>query len=465
MERRFQVRRDELMAECEVAPVVFEGITERLELFLRPFLQTLRSAEQRAHAQTYMDGLLSDLPRKNTESIAYRRDQDRMGLQRFIGWAPWDDAPLRQELVRQVGRELGEADGVIVFDPSAFPKKGKCSVGVQRQWCGRLGKVENCQVGVFMGYVSRKEHALVDVRLYLPKDWAHDQARREKAGVPEDVRYRTRHALCLEMLAANGASLPHAWIAGDDELGRPYHFRRDLQRLNERYLLAIPSNLLIRDLDAAAPAYQGKGQPRKRPWQRVDTWCRTLLPEAWTQLEVRDGEKGPLCVEIVKRRVAGRTDQHSEAPPETLVIIRRTDEDGNPIHDYYLSNADFETPLTEFARVAKAEHRIEECLQRGKTEAGQADYEVRTWNGWLRHQTLALMAVWFLVCETREGKKNRPGDDRPASPQSDRARPAHSLPLRHPRVARTPRDASPATKPTRQTLSLETPQTFAAVER
>jgi SRSO17 transposase len=464
MERRFQICRDELLAECDVAPAVFEGMTGRLEMFLAPFLQLLGSPEQCGHARTYVDGLLSDLPRKNAESIAYRHDQGRLGLQRFIGWAPWDDAPLRRELVRQVGGELGEPDGVIVFDPSSYPKKGTSSVGVKRQWCGRLGKVENCQVGVYMGYASRKEHALVGMRLYLPKEWANDKARREKAGVPEDVCYRTRHALCLEMLAANGPSLPHAWVAGDDELGRPYHFRRDLQRLNERYLLAIPSNLLIRDLDVAPPPYQGKGQPRKRPWQRVDEWCRALPPEAWTQLEVRDGEKGPLCVEIVKRRVAGRTDQHSEAPPETLVVIRRPDDDGKTVHDYYFSNADFETPLAEFARVAKAEHRIEECLQRGKSEAGQADYEVRTWKGWHRHQTLSLMAVWYLVCETREGKKNHPGDDRPASPESHRKHPARRLPLRHDRTPRPRQHAPLATQSTGQVLSLETPQPFAAVE-
>ena len=124
-------------------------------------------------------------------------------------------------LARQVGQELGQADGVIVFDPSAFPKKGSKSVGVARQWCGRLGKVENCQVGIFMGYVTRMEHTLVNVRLYLPEEWTKDRARCQEAGVPKTFRFRTRHQLAMEMRDECGATLPHTWIAGDDEMGRP----------------------------------------------------------------------------------------------------------------------------------------------------------------------------------------------------------------------------------------------------
>ena len=146
-----------------------------------------------------------------------------------------------KELARQVGTELGEADGVLVFDPSAFAKKGTESVGVQRQWCGRLGKLENwSRVGIYLGYVSRREHALVDVRLYLPKEWANRKRRRQKAGVPAAIRFRTRHELMLDMLDEHGSLLPHAWIAGDDELGRSSWFRQEFSRscVNECYLLA-----------------------------------------------------------------------------------------------------------------------------------------------------------------------------------------------------------------------------------
>ena len=134
---------------------------------------------------------------------------------------------------------------MIALDPSGFAKSGAYSVGTQRQWCGRLGKIDNCQVGVFMGYVSRKEHALVNTRLYLPKEWAKDRKRRARCGVPAKIRYETRHQLALQMLAESGPLLPHEWITGDDEMGRPYRFRRDLHDLQERYLLAVPDLSLI----------------------------------------------------------------------------------------------------------------------------------------------------------------------------------------------------------------------------
>ena len=146
MERRFELRKAELLADCQVHPAVFEGMMDRLDQFAKPFAAQLRRPEQRQHAQNYLRGLLSDVERKNAETIAYRHDEDRQGLQTFLGTAPWDYQPLMEELARQVGSELGEPDGVIVFDPSAFPKKGRHSAAVARQWCGRLGKIDNCQV-------------------------------------------------------------------------------------------------------------------------------------------------------------------------------------------------------------------------------------------------------------------------------------------------------------------------------
>ena len=173
---------------------------------------------------------------------------------------------------------------MLVFDPSGFPKSGRESVGVARQWCGRLGKVDNCQVAIYLGYVSRKGHTLVDTRLYLPKEWTKDKARLDKAGVPKAYRaYRTRHQLALEMLAKNGAALPHRWIAGDDEMGRPSWFRRRLAALGERYLLAVPSNTSMRDLEVEPPASSGRGRPPKRPWQSVEAWSQSLGDEAWQQ--------------------------------------------------------------------------------------------------------------------------------------------------------------------------------------
>jgi SRSO17 transposase len=411
MERRFEVRLEELLEDAVLDRRIPEGMLERLEQFVQPFAAIVDSDAQQRHLGEYVAGLFSDVKRKNAEAIAYLHDQDRQAMQKFIGQVLWDDGLLIRELARQVGVELGEPDGVLVFDPSGFRKQGKESVGVARQWCGRLGKIDNCQVGIYLGYVSRKEHALVDVRLYLTQQWAKDKRRREKCGVPSEIRFRTRHALALEMLAEHGTSLPHAWIAGDDEMGRSSAFRRDLRALEERYLLAVPSNTLVRDLEAPPPEYGGRGPRPKVPFVRTDRWREALPEDAWTTIDVRDGARGPLVVQAVKRRVQAKTDRRRNGPEETLVIVREMQTDGMMKHDYYLSNAAPEIEVAEFARVAKAEHRIEECLERAKSDAGLAQYQVRNWIGWHHHQTLSLLAAWFLTQEDRRGKKIHSGTD------------------------------------------------------
>lgn len=440
MERRFQLRKEAMLAECEVAPQVFRGSMERLANFVEPFCELLTQRAQRQHTADYTNGLISDLKRKNVESIAYRHDQDRRNLQHFIGCAEWDHKPLMMELSRQVGEELGEDDGVIVFDPSAFPKQGKKSVGVARQWCGRLGKVDNCQVAVYMAYVSRKDHALVNTRLYLPKEWTSDRKRRRAAGVPKQVRFQTRHEQALEMLDEQGQLLPHAWIAGDDEMGQSACFRRDLSNRGERYLLAVPGSLLIRDLDAEPPPYPGMGPPPKLPFQRVDQWRDSLPEDAWTRIHVRDGEKGPLEVEVVTCRVQTRINNRVMKYDESLVVIRSLDEEGVTKYDFYFSNASRETPLKEFARVALAAHRIEEAIKRSKSEAGLSHYEVRNWRGWHHHQVLSLIATWFLVRESHRGKKM----DTSHYPAADSRRPSDATasrsPMRHAGQNRQPQN-------------------------
>lgn len=414
MERRYQVRLQELLDDAVVEPEQCQGMLWRLEQFVEPFAACLVRSKQRTLARQYVAGLASQVERKNVESIAYHHDQDRQMLQKFIGQYTWDHRPLVDELVRQVGAALGRADAVLVIDPSAFAKKGTESVGVQRQWCGRLGKIDNCQVGVFMAYVSAEEQALVDTRLYLPKSWARSKTRRVKVGVPAEVKFRTRHELALEMLDEHTAKLPHAWVAGDDEMGKVSEFRGELAVRKERYLLAVPSNTLVRDLEVEPPPYSGRGRHPKPPWQRVDKWPSGLAKEAWTTLDVRDGDKGPLVVEATKVLVRAKT-APGKGYDETLIVIRERQSDGSLKHDYYLSNAPPDTPLAEFARVAKAAHRIEECLHRAKSEAGLADYEVRTWRGWHHHQTLSLLATWFLTQETRQGKKIHAGNHRPTN--------------------------------------------------
>ena len=254
MEARYALRKSQLLDECQSAPEIFEQVRPRLSPFMKPFVSIFEGQAADQHAKTSVCGLLSNVERTNIASIASRFGQSRLPLQGCIGWDAWDDVPLREAWRGQGKTPLGQGDGVLVCDPSGFPTSGRESVGVARQWCGRLGKVDNCQVAISLGYVSRKGHTLVDTRLYLPKAWTKETARLDKAGVPTAARsYRTRHQLALERLAQTGASLPHRWMAGDDEMGRPSWFRRRLAALGERYVLAVPSNTSRRDVEVEPP--------------------------------------------------------------------------------------------------------------------------------------------------------------------------------------------------------------------
>jgi SRSO17 transposase len=326
--------------------------------------------------------------------------------------------------------QLGEPDGIIAFDPSSFPKRGAHSVGVKRQWCGHRGKIDNCQVGVFMGYVSVQDHVLLDFRLSLPEDWARDGQRRQECHVPPEVRYQTRQEQCLEMLEAWGAQVPHGWVTGDDELGRHTRFRQALRERGERYVLGVPCTTTMRDLEAPSPAYSGRGRPPKAPWQSVTDWRKSLDPTAWTRLTMRDGEKGPVAIEMVKRRVQTRIERKRLGPEEWLVVTRRplsdaraleprasrdaTEQDARYRYHYYLTPTDggevaFKEPsLGELGRVIKAGACIEASFQRGKGEVGMDEYQVRTWQGWHHHMALSLMAVWFLIGETHRGQQWTP---------------------------------------------------------
>jgi SRSO17 transposase len=297
-------RREEVLNDCIVSPDVFHEMMERLAAFVVPYQHVLETEAGRCNVYLSLQGLLSHVPGKNAEAIATLVDVERQVIQDFIGTVPWDHRPLVTVLVGQVAERLGAPDGIIAFDPSSFPKRGTHSVGVKRQWCSHRGKVDNCQVDVFMGYVSHHDHALLDFRLALPPEWARDQPRRQACHVPEDVAYRSRPEQCLDMLDLWGAQVPHGWVTGDDEVGRHTWFRGELRARGERYVLGVPYTTTIRDLEAPLPVYQGCGRPPKPPWQSVTAWRHALDPAAWAHVTVRDGEKGPLpALGVTHRRV------------------------------------------------------------------------------------------------------------------------------------------------------------------
>ena len=453
MECTFEERKQELEAECVVKPSLFTSCLERLKDFMKPFVRSMNRFDQRDHAETFVSGLCSDLENKNAESIAYHFDLDRKAMQYFIGQSQWDDVPFRKELVTQVAQQLGEATGVLILDPSAFPKSGSESVGVARQWCGRLGKVDNCQVGLYLGYASSKGHALVDGELYLPKEWTNNKKRMKKAGIPKNKqRYKTRHETFLEMLKLHGPELTHEWIAGDDELGRPIEFRRKLHRMGEKYMLAVPCNTKINVLTSDT---EEQSVPSVRSSVQISKWAEMQEKDKWLSIDVRDTEKGPLIVELVTCEVETGRRSKAGIAKETAIAIRYIDRDRKVIkQDYYMSNADRVTPAAEFARVAKAEHRIEECFDRGKGEAGMGDYEVRNWIGWHHHQTLSFIASWFLNVETRQAEKKITGHNLQPSPCGSRIDHPNSLRMRFTPRRRGTHHQAIDTKSARKALSL-----------
>ena len=322
-------RREDLVSDCLVPPDVFIPMVDRLAAFVVPYQPVLETEASQRNVHLYLQGLLSNLPGKNAEDIATFVDVQRQVIQEFIGTAPWDHRLLIEVLVPQVVHRLGQPDGIIAFDPSSFPKRGTHAVGVKRQWCGHRGTVDNCQVGVCMGYVADEEHALLDFRLSLPQEWARDEPRRHACHVPPEMRDHTRQEQCVEMLDQWREPVPHSWVTGDDELGRHTWFRQALRERGERYVLGVPCITTMRDLEALPPAYPGRGRRPKAPWQSVTAWRKALNPTAWRRCTVRDGEKGPVAIEMVTCRVQTRMERKRTGPAEWLVITRRPLADGS----------------------------------------------------------------------------------------------------------------------------------------
>jgi SRSO17 transposase len=406
-----------LLAHAEVSAHAVCGCRHRLTTFLHRYLPCFYRVEQRELAEVVLQGKLSKLERKTSEPIAYLAERTRKPVQNFVGAGAWNDEAVMAELRQQVREEVGAADGVLVLDPSAFPKKGTESCGVNRQWCGRLGKVDNCQVGVFLAYVTERGYAPLDRQLYLPEDWAADKKRRTKCHVPKEVTFRESWRIGLDMIDRSGADVPFAWVAGDDEFGRASAFRAALRQRRLRYALDVPSNTLIRDLDETpAPGH------RRPPWRRVDEWAKAQPASRWRKVELGGGAKGPKVVRALAARVQAKDADGRAGAAERLLVIRTIDRE--PQTWYVLSNARSEVPLAEPVEAHARRHGVEELLQAGKGEVGLGHYEVRSWVGWHHHMTLSLLALWFLILEKGRLGGENPGPDGATDARGVRAAPA-----------------------------------------
>ena len=397
-----------LLNDAVVTPVGVRGCADRLTGFLQRYLPKFYRAEHRQNATLVIRGLISGLERKTCEPIAIEARLPRKPIQFFVGAGKWDDGAVTEELRQHVREELAEADGVVAIDPSGFPKKGTESCGVARQWCGRLGKVENCQVGVFLAYAAAAGYAPLDRRLYLPEDWAGDPARRAKCHVPPEIKFQEKWQIALDQLDRSLPGLPHGWVVGDDEFGRAAAFRAELRLRRERYIPDVPCNTTVRDLERRRPRRKKAGVGRKHavPLVRADAWAEGQPESRWERVTVRGGEQGPLVVDAMTARVRAKQGGRI-GPEERLVVIRPV---GESRVDYALSNAGPEVPLADLVRAQRQRHRVEEFFEAGNGEAGLDHYEVRSWVGWHHHMTLSFVALWFLCLERRRVGGENPGD-------------------------------------------------------
>jgi len=394
-----------LLQDAHLRPADIAECSERLHQFVQRYLPCFYRAEQRRHAQTILHGKLTGLQRKTTEPIAHQAGLQRRPLQLFVGAGQWDDQAVLSELRHHVGEELADAAATFVLDGSGFPKQGDASCGVSRQWCGRLGKLDNCQVGVFVAYAAPRGCALVDSGLYLPQAWAADRPRRAATYVPATVTFQEKWRIGLEQLDRVRHELPGRWVAGDDEFGRCTELRGQLRLRSLRYVLDVPCNTLVRDPSERRPPARPEGKSRRPLFERVDHWVARQPNGRWRTVTVRDGAKGPLRVKVLLATVQVKDEDGCVGPRERLAVFRSLED--KPRTWYTLSN-DKEAKRAVLAGVHGSRHRIEELLEQAKQEVGLSHYEVRSWTGWHHHMTLSLLALWFLQVERlRLGKKRR----------------------------------------------------------
>ena len=394
----------------------FERVYEAFRDFHAYFSPLFGRRESRERSGDYLQAVLvQSQDRRNAENLSESVGVSARGMQRFLTDAPWDDDVVLSRLQEYLASRLGHPEAVWVLDGSDFPKQGVKSVGVARRYCGRLGKVANCQAGMFLAYVSPLGRALVDKRLYLPVGWTSDDARCQTAGVPEERRaYRSKTELALEMVEQTLAwgHLRAGWVAGDDAFGMSPPFREGLSALGMRYVLDVPEGFTVwpEEPEWTRPAYQGTGRPRKprlRSGQRrtMAERAAAIPEEDWQTITVAPGSQGPRVYQFSAQRARPTARRR---PGGIHWAVYRRNRDGSEPR-YYLSNAAEDTPLETLAYVGGSRWRIETEFETEKSDVGLDEYETRTWAGWHHHITMCLLAGAFLLTLQQDwGEKDAP---------------------------------------------------------
>jgi len=401
----------ETVPESRLTAQDIEPLVEELKAYHEIYAGYYGRIEQKRQAQGYLEGLMQPLPNKSIERIVLHNQGDDVNgiraMQHCMSEGAWQDEPILKRHWQEVDQEIGDEEGVLITDCSGFPKQGKGSVGVKRQWCGQLGKVDNCQVGVFLAYASQQGYTLLERRLYLPEEWVTAEAyaeRRTKCGVPTDTGFKTKPELALEMVkaVADSSQLRFRWLTCDEEFGRDPDFLDEVSHY-VWYLAEIPpgTSAWLEQPPTAVPQWSGRG--RKPSQQRLVAGQPTSVSVAalaaaiphtrWSRHHIKEGTKGPLLADFAAIRV---TNVRDALPGHQVWLICRRDVFTQETK-YFFSNAPLETLLTTFVRLTGMRWPIETCFEDGKQELGLGDYQLRSWLGWHHHMTLAILAHFFLV--------------------------------------------------------------------
>ena len=398
----------------DLAPEEIKELADELVDYHAEFADLYYRTEQAHWGYKYLQGLMLPIERKSIQPMAMAlKGGNIQAMQQFIGQGRWKDGKLLQKHWQLVDETLGEDDGVYIVDGSGFPKKGEHSVGVARQWCGVLGKVENCQVGVFGAYASRQGYTLVDHRLYLPGKWFCDdhRERRKKCAVPDEISFKTKPELAVEMLQAVVAQgcLRFRWVTCDEHYGCNPGFLDGVAGLDRWYFAEVPHDTRVWKTrpQTTVPKWSGRGRhptkerllPGEPEPQRADKIAASLKPEDWQSYVIKEGSKGPIVADFAFLRGVAVRDKLPG--PDVWVVFRRSLGKA-PELKVYVSNAPIDAPVTELVRVAGFRWPIETAIEEGKDALGMDHYEVRSWSGWHHHMTECLLAHHFLVrCQKR----------------------------------------------------------------
>jgi SRSO17 transposase len=393
---------------CNLTSEDITTLVAELRAYHAHFRPTFTRPEQALWAHDYLRGLLSDQPRKSIEPMALALGLNIRAMQAFMAESPWDPLPVLEVHQQLVAQTLGTDDGVLLVDESGLPKQGQQSVGVAPQYCGALGKVANCQVGVYVGYASQKGYTLLDGQLFVPECWfdADHALRRQQVGLPPDLPFMTKPqvAVMLVQRIVQRGTLPVRWVAADALYGDSPAFRDAIAELGLWYFTEVACSLLIWQQHPAViiPPWTGKGRKPTRPQlqtptnqpYRVDDLLKQLPPTAWVRGMVKEGSKGPIVCDFAFVRV---TEARQGLPgPRLWLIIRRNLADPSEVK-FYLSNAPEAIALARLVRMCGMRWPIETTFEESKGEVGMDHYELRGWRGWHHHMVLVMLAHHFLV--------------------------------------------------------------------